>query len=266
MADISNSKTLHSTDVSDPSLGGSKRLRRVLPRRKTEPKEEHTCTTKELHDLVRPYAMDAISFYSEITGTKYELVEPGYIAHALLLKCLVHHLDFTAKKTDVDDAPEEIFFAELTTINKEIKNNGCRYCMNYNVQHPRDGGFMARGAGLFRDEPNDIPRRERNSTSTGSHDVVRPYAVDARSVYNERTPKIRRVQNMSLCSLVTLRMWISGYAFFTISTSRLKRLMLLMLQRRCFFAELTTINKVSYVKACRCMGPKIVISGDKNSG
>ncbi|KAI3954205.1 hypothetical protein MKW98_018029 [Papaver atlanticum] len=151
MAVISNSKSLRST------------------MRKTEPKEERTCTTKELHDLVRPYAMDAISFYNEITGTKYELVEPGYIAHALLSKCLVRHLDFTAKKTDVDDAPEEIFFAELTTINKVrcvkvckcmgqknqfqvYKNNGCRYCMNYNVQHPRDGGFMAGGAGLFRDE------------------------------------------------------------------------------------------------------------------
>ncbi|RZC60256.1 hypothetical protein C5167_022023 [Papaver somniferum] len=173
--------------------------------------------------------MDAISFYSEITGTKYELVEPGYIAHVLLLKCLVRHLDFTAKKTDVDDAPEEIFFAELTTINKEIKTMAA---------HPRDGGFMAGGAGLFRDEPNDIPRKER--TSTDSHDVVRPYAVDA----------------------ITWLHYACGYrtCFLHHLDFTAKKTDVADAPEEMFFAELTTTNKVRCVKACRCMGPKIVIS------
>ncbi|KAI3954147.1 hypothetical protein MKW98_017971 [Papaver atlanticum] len=152
----SNSKSLRSTDVSDPI------------RSKAKPRKERKFTTKDRHDLVRPYAMDAISVYNELTGTKYDLVEPGYITNVVLPGGLLHHIDFTAKKTDVADAPKEMFFAELTTIDKVPsvnccrcmgpkksisgdKNNGCCYCMDYNVQHPRGGGFMAGGAGLFRD-------------------------------------------------------------------------------------------------------------------
>ncbi|KAI3956823.1 hypothetical protein MKW92_030631 [Papaver armeniacum] len=167
----SDSKSLRSTDVSDPSLDGSKSLRsRVVPARSADkPRKERKFTTKELDDFVRPYAMDAISVYNERAGTKYELVEPGNFTNVLLPRRLLHHIDFTAKKTDVADAPVEMFFAELITVNegrsveccrcmgpKESisgdKNNGCCYCMNYNVQHPRDGGFMAGCYGLFSDE------------------------------------------------------------------------------------------------------------------
>ncbi|KAI3865547.1 hypothetical protein MKW92_029905 [Papaver armeniacum] len=144
---------------------------------KFEPEKERVFTDKEIQDYVRPYAMDAISFYNEITGTKYELVEPGCFSHAPLSGYLLTHIDFTAKKTakktDVADAPEEMFFAELTTINKVNsvkvckcmgrkesisgdKNNGCYYCMEYLVQHPRDGGFMAGGVGLFTDEERNF--------------------------------------------------------------------------------------------------------------
>ncbi|RZC59752.1 hypothetical protein C5167_007061 [Papaver somniferum] len=106
----SNSKSLRSTDVSDPSL--------VVPiRSNAKPK----FTTKDRHDYVRPYAMDAISVYNERAGTKYELVEPGNITTVLLSRRRLHHIDFTAKKTDVADAPVEMFFAELITLNKEIK-------------------------------------------------------------------------------------------------------------------------------------------------
>ncbi|KAI3927486.1 hypothetical protein MKW92_033283 [Papaver armeniacum] len=112
--------------------------------------------------------MEAISVYNQKTATKYELVEPGNISDTLLPNCLLHHIDFTAKNNDVADAPEEMFFAELKTINKirsvtssrcmgpkisisGNKNNGCCYCMFYNVQHPRGGGFMAGRKGLFSD-------------------------------------------------------------------------------------------------------------------
>ncbi|MCL7029135.1 hypothetical protein MKW94_016638 [Papaver nudicaule] len=111
-----------------------------------------------------------MSIYNQqLEGTKYELVEPSYLTTVLLPTCFLYHIDFTAKKTDVADAPEEMFFAELTTTNKVRcvkfctskgpkksisgdKNNGCCYCKFYNVQHPRDGGFKAGGARLFRKE------------------------------------------------------------------------------------------------------------------
>ncbi|XP_026385458.1 uncharacterized protein LOC113281035 [Papaver somniferum] len=94
-------------------------------------------------------------------GTKYELVEPGYLTHVYIGRGFLHHVDFTARKTDVADAPEEMFFAELITV-KQVRcvkccrcmgpkksisgdrNNGCLYCEDSNsVQHPRDGGFMS---------------------------------------------------------------------------------------------------------------------------
>ncbi|KAI3857232.1 hypothetical protein MKW92_001161 [Papaver armeniacum] len=159
----SNSKRLRSTDVSDPSLDHSKRLRsRVVPAR------NDTFTSKEVQDAVRPYAADAMNVYNKRAGTKYELLEPGYLTSVLLRTCFLHHVDFTAKKTDVADAPVEMFFAELTTTSgvrcvkvcrcmgprESIlgdKNNGCCYCESYNVQHPRDGGFSRGGEGLFLD-------------------------------------------------------------------------------------------------------------------
>ncbi|KAI3902015.1 hypothetical protein MKW98_013689 [Papaver atlanticum] len=87
-----------------------------------------------------------------------ELVEPGFLTTVYIGKCMLHHIDFTAKKTDVADAPEEMFFAELTSIMgvrcvelckcmgpkdsiSGDKNYGCRYCCTHNVQHPSDGGF-----------------------------------------------------------------------------------------------------------------------------
>ncbi|XP_026385456.1 uncharacterized protein LOC113281034 [Papaver somniferum] len=95
---------------------------------KFEPEKWRVCTEKEIQDYTGPYAMDAMSFYNETKGTKYELVEPGYFSHALLSRCLLTHIDFTAKKTDVADAPEEMFFAELTTINEVDTVEVCK-CM-----------------------------------------------------------------------------------------------------------------------------------------
>ncbi|KAI3864225.1 hypothetical protein MKW92_044213 [Papaver armeniacum] len=167
----SSSSSNSKTDVSDASLDDSERLRsRNVPARarpKAKPRKEHNSTFKDRQDYVRPYATDALRCYNENTGINYKLVEPGCISNILLPTCLIHHIDFTAKKSA--NAPVEMFFAELTTTNdvrcvtccqsmgpkKSIsgdKNNGCCYCKFYNVQHPRAGGFMAGGAGLFTDE------------------------------------------------------------------------------------------------------------------
>ncbi|KAI3964765.1 hypothetical protein MKW92_012875 [Papaver armeniacum] len=135
------------------------------------PRKVHKCIPKELQDFVRPYATDAISFYNDSTGAKYKLVEPGDISQVRRATYVLYHIDFMAKKTDVADAPEEMFFAEMTSTNNVRcvkfckcmgqknsisgdKNNGCCYCRFYNVQHPRGGGFMAGRAGLFTDEAN----------------------------------------------------------------------------------------------------------------
>ncbi|KAI3938777.1 hypothetical protein MKW98_011929 [Papaver atlanticum] len=136
----SNSQSLRS---SDPALSGSKRLRlSVSPTWPSKhPKPIKGCTTKQRHDGVRPYATDAISAYNEITGTKYELVEPGFLTTVYIGKCILHHTDLTAKKTDVADAPEEMFFCRTDIYHGGDKNNGCRYCCTHNVHHPRDGGF-----------------------------------------------------------------------------------------------------------------------------
>ncbi|KAI3865548.1 hypothetical protein MKW92_029906 [Papaver armeniacum] len=142
-------------DVSDPR---TKCLRsRVVPPRPED--EEPKLTTKDRHALVGPYAMDAIRFYNEKQGTNYQVVHPGHMTNVLLSGYLLHHVDFTARNTDVADAPVEMFFAELKTTDEDPfvvcckcmgpkkpisgdNNNGCRYCMVNSVQHPRDGGFM----------------------------------------------------------------------------------------------------------------------------
>ncbi|KAI3952151.1 hypothetical protein MKW98_005846 [Papaver atlanticum] len=88
----SNSKRLRSTDVSN------KRLPEYLVE---NPVKEHKYTDKQARDLARPYVADALRFYNQEAGTKYKLVEPGYVTSALLRTCILHHIDFTAKKTDV---------------------------------------------------------------------------------------------------------------------------------------------------------------------
>ncbi|MCL7039340.1 hypothetical protein MKW94_028271 [Papaver nudicaule] len=133
-----------------------------------------------------------MNFYNTAMGTKYKLVDPGYITSVCLPTCFLFHIDFTAKKIDVAGAPVEMFFAELTSINqvrcvkfctsmgpKKLisgdKNNGCLYCEFRNVQHPLGGGFMAGGGGLFTDKKQRIEseQRERNAEMTTRQPLYR---------------------------------------------------------------------------------------------
>ncbi|KAL6556845.1 hypothetical protein OROHE_006721 [Orobanche hederae] len=50
----------------------------------------------------------------EAQVSKYQLLRPGSVTPVLLGNCVILHVDFRAKNTHVADAPEEIFFAELT--------------------------------------------------------------------------------------------------------------------------------------------------------
>ncbi|XP_026460197.1 uncharacterized protein LOC113361025 [Papaver somniferum] len=105
-----------------------------------KPYKFRQCTIKECQDYVRPYATDAISFYNDkSTGAKYELVEPGNITPVLLATCFLHHVDFMAKKTDVADAPEEMFFAELTTTDQVGRVTFCK--CHISVQELADSIF-----------------------------------------------------------------------------------------------------------------------------
>ncbi|RZC89782.1 hypothetical protein C5167_035777 [Papaver somniferum] len=164
----SNSKGLA---ASSSSTSGNSRSMTEHSRSRPKDKARKECksTSKDRQDNVRLYAIYAINDYNKNTGSTYKLVKPGCISDVDLPTCRLHHIDFTAKNISADDAPVEMFFAELTLTNNVLcvtcckcmgpknsisgdKNNGCCYCKFYNVQHPRRGGFMAGGAGLFTDE------------------------------------------------------------------------------------------------------------------
>lgn len=161
-------RRLTSSDLSDDELSDSKRPRRSKRVVGKTKKERNWKIPKIFRDETRPYATKAMKFYNKKTERMYELVEPGFIKTMLLSKCILHHIDFIAKKTNVVDAPEEMFFAELktsrgiTTVRccmsmgpsdsiSGDKMNGCYYCCESQfVQHPKSGGFTRGGDGLFR--------------------------------------------------------------------------------------------------------------------
>ncbi|MCL7029358.1 hypothetical protein MKW94_000106 [Papaver nudicaule] len=193
----SNSKNLRSKDVSDPSLDGSKRLcSRVVPagykiksskaRRKVKYKSEQQ-RKKRGEAAVRPYATAALRFYNKEEGTKYKLVQPRCLTSTLLPTCFLHHIDFTAKKADVADAPEEMFFAELNTSRSLLSNcanalgqktqfqvyinQGCSYCNMYggNVHHPTSGGFEAGGFMNFEEWDKNYNSENEDTSVSGVH-------------------------------------------------------------------------------------------------
>ncbi|RZC62782.1 hypothetical protein C5167_024560 [Papaver somniferum] len=174
----SNSYNLRSKEVSDASLDGSKRLcSRVGPvsdfgsnlgnfwpkaksKAKSRKKSKDSDDDDDFDNILRSYATDAMTFYNKGKDTKYELLECGCITSAAVRPYFLHHINFTAKKDGVADAPEEMFFAELKTIDEVCfvelcislgpkslisreRINGCSYCNMYgNVKHP-EGGFTA---------------------------------------------------------------------------------------------------------------------------
>ncbi|KAI3853502.1 hypothetical protein MKW92_041669 [Papaver armeniacum] len=242
--------------------------------------KEPKYTSKQIDDLVRPYAADAMRFYNKVEGTRYELVEPGCLTPVLLRRTdLLHHVDFMAKKTDAADAPEEMFFAELTTTNGvhyvKDKNRGCCYCRWYNnVQHPKGGGFSRGCHGLFRDDgtgsssssnPKNLrsmdvpdtdylvakPKKEHKHTY-----VARLYAAETLKFYDKR-PIIEPGHVTS----VLLKTCILQHVDFTA-----KKTDVTDAPEEMFFAELITTSGVRCVKFCRRMGPRDSISGGKNNG
>lgn len=148
-------------------------LKQVLNAQDHESKKEHEYTSEPVDDAT-PYATEAITFFNGKTHRSYEMVEPGFITRVILPTCLLFHVNFMAKETDVDVAPE-LFFAELTRTGEVLsckscvrlhprdsalgdetgdKTNGCYYCRKYNnVRHPQLGGFVRGGDSLYKTFP-----------------------------------------------------------------------------------------------------------------
>ncbi|KAI3924106.1 hypothetical protein MKW92_007236 [Papaver armeniacum] len=271
----SNSKRLRSTSESDwpdPEY----LVKNPIKRR--------NFTYKQLRDAVRPYVAEALKFYNKEAGTKYELVEPGYLTSAPLRTCILHHIDFTAKKTDVADAPVEMFFAELTTIGKDRwvkfcknmgprdlisgdKNNGCCYCRNENVQHPKTGGFSRGGHGLFRDDATgsssspSFKSLRSTDVADGSEWSPAEYMVDALCLYNSRLGSKYELVEPGCITKVLLETCTLYHVNFTA-----KKTDVADAPDEMFFAELTTTCGVPSFNLCNCMGPRDSISGDRNNG
>lgn len=71
---------------------------------------------------------------SLLQDQQYQLLKPGSVTPVLLDKCILNHVDFIAKQYQVDDAPEELFFAEV--IFPEGTLDSCvRFCV---AMGPRD--------------------------------------------------------------------------------------------------------------------------------
>ncbi|RZC88750.1 hypothetical protein C5167_031124 [Papaver somniferum] len=230
------------------------------------PVKEHKYTDKQARDLARPYVADALRFYNQEAGTKYKLVEPGYVTSAFLRTSILHHVNFTAKKSDVADAPEEMFFAELTTTGGGLEN----------VQHPKTGGFSRGGRGLFPDgsgsssssDPEiilgDLPSWEYlvgEPSKECVRVVPRPYAAEAMSFYN--TEAGTKYELVELGSITRVHRETSILHHFNFTA---KKTDVADAPEEMFFVELTTTCGVLSLKRCICMGPRDSISGDENNG
>ncbi|KAI3931939.1 hypothetical protein MKW98_012349 [Papaver atlanticum] len=151
--------TYPSQDGPSKSIG----IVRLKAKSKAKSRKESKHSDDDFDNILMSYATDAMSFYNKGKDTKYELLECGCITSAVVRPYFLHHINFTAKKAGVADAPEEMFFAELKTVDgvcfvelcislgaKSLisgeRINGCSYCNMYgNVKHPEGvtaGKFM----------------------------------------------------------------------------------------------------------------------------
>ncbi|KAI3952152.1 hypothetical protein MKW98_005847 [Papaver atlanticum] len=194
------------------------------------PIKKRKFTDKEARDIVRPYVADALRFYNKEAGTKYELVEPGYLTSALLRTCILHHVDFTAKKTDVADAPEEMFFAELTTTEED---RWVKFCKNMG---PRD---LISDRDDATDSSSSSSFKSLRSTDGSKYELVEPGCIT----------KVL----LETCTLYHVN--------FTA-----KKTDVADAPEEMFFAELTTTCGVPSFNLWNCKGPRDSISGDRNNG
>ncbi|RZC80146.1 hypothetical protein C5167_042722 [Papaver somniferum] len=269
----SNSKRLRSTESNwpDPEY----LVKNPIKKRKY--------TAEQVRDATRPYVDDALRFYNKEAGTNYKLVEPGYLTSVLLRTCILHHIDFTAKETDVADAPEEMFFAELTTPREDVleatsgenrwvkfcknmgakdlisgdKRNGCCYCRDENVQHPKGGGFSRGGRGLFRDDESDPSLDGFKCLRSRVVPARSPveYMVEALCLYNSRLGSKYELVEPGCITKVLLETCTLYHVNFTAKKTDVADAPEVM-----FFAELTTTCGVPSFNLCKCMGPRDSIS------
>ncbi|KAK1397856.1 hypothetical protein POM88_007719 [Heracleum sosnowskyi] len=134
--------------------------------RSHQPKKDIEYIAEQV-DVASLYASETLKFYNQGRDIKYELVTPGFVTCVILPTCLLFHVNFKAKETDVVTAPEKMFFAELTGTSGVFSckcctilrpsdlisgektgdmTNGCYHCHKFNnVHHPIRGGFFRGG-------------------------------------------------------------------------------------------------------------------------
>ncbi|XP_074367018.1 uncharacterized protein LOC141707636 isoform X2 [Apium graveolens] len=139
--------------------------------RSCEPKKNSE-NIAELVDETSLYATEALKFYNQGRHMMYELVKPGFVTCVILPTCLLFHVNFKAKETDVATPVEKIFFAELIGTSGAFSckrcvilqpidfitgdktgdiTNGCYYCHELNnVHHPTHGQFVRGGDSLYK--------------------------------------------------------------------------------------------------------------------
>ncbi|KAI3881485.1 hypothetical protein MKW92_031002 [Papaver armeniacum] len=234
-------------------------------------------TSKQIDDLVRPYAADAMSSITKWkSGTRYELVQPGCLTPVLLHRTdLLHHVDFMAKKTDAADAPEEIFFAELTTTDgvryvkfckcmgprdtiSGDKNSGCCYCRWYNNVHSSSSNSKNLCSMDVSDPSLDGSERLHLTDVSDWPDT--DYLVAKPKKEHKHTCSKAMIEPGHVTS-VLLKTCILQHVDFTA-----KKTDVTDAPEEMFFTKLITTSGVRCVKFCRRMGPRDSISGDKNNG
>ncbi|KAK1384747.1 hypothetical protein POM88_022482 [Heracleum sosnowskyi] len=249
-----------------------------------------------------PAILAAFNYLNQNSDLKYQLLKPRSVTPVLLPTCILCHVDFVAKNIHVDDAPEEIFFAELTVAEgthvystrlcislgpmdsiSGDRLNGCCYCHKYNnVWHPKGGGFV-RGHDESYKTVQDICGRDMNQNDVVSdHEKHLPMPKQVpREPTKESEYSSRHVDNASQYATEVMKFINQtnnknyevvkpGFATRVILTEKCSLFHLNFKAKetdpnapvKLFFAELTTTSGVFSVKCCLELGQRDIESGN----
>ncbi|KAK1357541.1 hypothetical protein POM88_050797 [Heracleum sosnowskyi] len=239
----------------------------------------------------------AFNYLNQNSDLEYQLLRPRCVTPVVLYNCILLHVDFVAKKAHVDDAPEEMFFAELRLAHgthvysprlcislgpidsiSGDRMNGCCYCRGYNsVCHPKGGGFVRGHDGNYK-TVQDIydtdmlkqvpPAREPTKESDYSlqHvDNASQYATEVVKFVNQTKDKNYEVVKPGFATRVILT---EDCSLFHVNFKAKENDPNAPV--KLFFAEFTTTNEVFSFKCCVELGQKAIdlgdLTGDKTNG
>ncbi|KAL6507186.1 hypothetical protein OROHE_022085 [Orobanche hederae] len=281
---LSNPKPRRSTSYPGP---GSRLARRKWRRR-------------DKNDPPNPAIIAAFNYLNRNSDSKYQLLRPCSATPVLLPKCILFHVDFIAKNTHVADAPEEIFFAELTVAAGTVvfrvrfcvslgpvdslsgdKLNGCYYCREYNnVWHPKGGGFVRGCDKLYKtvqeicdtdmNQNNPMPDHEKHLPMLKQFSQARELTNISQHVENSSLYATEVVKFINQTYNKNYEVVKPGFVTRVILTKECSLFHLNFKAKetdpnapvKLFFAELTTINGVYSFKRCLELGRCSITSGN----